>query len=616
MSKIKTIACWLLFASLYLSQPIFAQVNLPNPILIIGAAETYAGYTGEILKAEGFNAFDIVSSTDKIKLTDLKKYDLILLTRQSLSAKQANMFLQFVKGGGNLISFCPDKKIESLFGIVTPGKQIKDPYLFISKQHKITKGLLMQSLQTHGTAQVCTLNTAKAIASFFLKTAPAIKYPAVVVNDFGKGHAIAFLYNLPLSIAFTKQGNPEDAGQEMDSITGLRAMDLFTNGWVDTTKNILNQADEQMRLLTHAIEEMNSYKKPLPRLWYFPGDLKCLVTLNNDGEDTKEADYAKQFTDVNAKGAKMTLYIKEVDFTTKEWVQQWQHRGFEMAAHYDDTKQATQPDWKTMDSVYKDLNKKMKTLYGIDSIRTVVNHWFVWCGNNANGEKDFTAQAKIEEQNGILLDANYAHYDNGSNQGHFLGPLGINQGNYTGSGLPMKFTDEHGGIINVYQHFNSVYDQQYMEHDDKDGFFNCFKGLVDRSIDSGIYSFVSVKAHNAEYFFSEKPLMKMLDYANSKKIPVWTELELLKFLKAKESTSFTKLQWKNNLLSFSIQSPVSHTSQLTCMIPAVYNGRKINQIVIDGRKTGYTIDTVKGSNYAFLPFTPGTNLKVVVSYFQ
>lgn len=180
----------------------------------------------------------------------------------------------------------------------------------------------------------------------------------------------------------------------------------------------------------------------------------------------------------------------------------------------------------------------------------------------------------------------------------------------------MKFTDEQGGVINVYQHFNNVYDQQYMEHDDKDGFYNCFKGLLDRSIDSGIYSFVSVKAHNAEYFFSEKPLMKMLDYANSRKIPVWTELKLLEFLKAKEAVSFTDIEWKNNVLSFSIQSSVSDASQLTCMIPEVYNGRKINQIIVDENITGYTVEAVKGSNYAFLPFTPGTNLKVVVSYFQ
>ena len=80
---------------------------------------------------------------------------------------------------------------------------------------------------------------------------------------------MAFLYNLPQSIVYTRQGNYRNAGQEMDGITGIRAMDLFTNGWVDTTKNMLNQADEQMRLLSHGIEKMNSYIKAIATILVF-----------------------------------------------------------------------------------------------------------------------------------------------------------------------------------------------------------------------------------------------------------------------------------------------------------------------------------------------------------
>lgn len=65
-------------------------------------------------------------------------------------------------------------------------------------------------------------------------------------------------------------------------------MDLFTDGWVDTLNNVINQADEQMILLSHCIEHMSSYVKPLPRLWYFPDTLKCLVTLTNGGEYNDE----------------------------------------------------------------------------------------------------------------------------------------------------------------------------------------------------------------------------------------------------------------------------------------------------------------------------------------
>ena len=44
-------------------------------------------------------------------------------------------------------------------------------------------------------------------------------------------------------------------------------------------------------------------------------------------------------------------------------------------------------------------------------------------------------KADIEAKNGLSMDVNYAHYDNNSRQGHFLGPQGSRQGNFTGSGL-------------------------------------------------------------------------------------------------------------------------------------------------------------------------------------
>ncbi len=387
------------------------------------------------------------------------------------------------------------------------------------------------------------LSGCKKIVSFYEDGGRSTAYPAVVVNEYGKGHSMAFLYNLNESIVLTRQGNYRNAGEEMDGIPGIRAMDMFTGGWVDTSKNTLNPADEQMRLLSHGIEKMAGYSKPLPRFWYFPDTLKCLVTLTNDGEDSKQADFDPQFEAVYAEGAKMTLYVKELDSISSGWIKTWSNRGFEISGHPDDTKQAVNPDWETMDHVYKSLIDRLNRQYGISKMYTVTNHWFVWCGKNVKGEKDFIAQARIEEKNGIGLDCNYAHYDNQSNSGHFLGPMGTLQGNYTGSGLVMKFMGEKGKPIQVYQQLNNVYDQQYMEHKDPEGFYQCFKGLMDRSLDDEVYSFISIKAHNNEYFFSKVPLMNMLKYANSMDVPVWTERRLLKFLQAKDGASFTNINW-------------------------------------------------------------------------
>ncbi|MDP9042764.1 MAG: hypothetical protein M3N30_12350, partial [Bacteroidota bacterium] len=411
-----------------------------------------------------------------------------------------------------------------------------------------------------------------------------------------------------------RQGNYRLAGWEMDGIPGIRAIDMFTNGWVDTSKNTMNQADEQMRLLSHGIETMSRYIKPLPRFWYFPDTLNCIVTLTNDGEDSGEEDFKQQFEAVQEKGAMMTLYVKEVDLISKARIQEWISRGFEISGHPDDTRQLTNPDWKTMDAVYKTLIRKLKNKYGITEMHTATNHFFLWCGKNENGKRDFIAQARIEEKNGIELDCNYAHYDNNSNQGHFLGPLGINQGNFTGSGLIMKFTAAHGKPVNVYQQLNNVYDQQYMEHGDKEGFYNCFKGLMDRSLNHEVYSFISIKSHNNEYWFSKIPLMKMLDYSHSKGIPVWTEQELLKFLATKDGSSIGNIKWLGNCLSFSIKSLFARDTKVACLIPYRFQGKRVGAILDNGVNRVYALKTIKGTDYVLLKINSAKKSEILVNY--
>jgi hypothetical protein len=221
----------------------------------------------------------------------------------------------------------------------------------------------------------------------------------------------------------------------------------------------------------------------------------------------------------------------------------------------------------------------------------------------------------LEEKNGIEMDINYAHYDIKSNQGdHYLGPLGINQGNFNGSGLVMKFADSKGKIINVYQHLNAVYDQEYNESHDPEGFFNCFKGLMDRSLQNDVYSFISVKSHNDEYYFSKLPLMKMLAYAKLHSIPVWTEIKLLDFTKMKDEASFSHIKWVNNTLIFNVNSTLKNSSGLTFMVPAKYKGLKVKRIDLDGNDAGFITRFVKGSEYAFVTLESGINHSIIVNY--
>jgi hypothetical protein len=359
---------------------------------------------------------------------------------------------------------------------------------------------------------------------------------------------------------------------------------------------------------------MYPHTKPLPRFWYFPDALKCLVTLTNDGEYKSETDFEPQFRDVDSMGAKMSIYIIGLDQVSKAWVDRWTAKGFEISGHPDDTREALNPKWNIMDSALSAKKKEIADTYGL-TMRTVVNHWFVWCGNDADGTQNFGAQAKLEEKNGIEMDINYAHYDMKSNQGeHYLGPLGTNQGNYTGSGQVMKFADARGNIINVYQHFNAVYDQEYNESHDPEGFFNCFKGLMDRSLHNEVYSFISVKSHNDEYYFSKTPLLKMLAYANYKKIPVWTELQLLDFMKMKDQATFSDVKWSKNRLTFTLSSAYKHSGGLSSLVPANHGILKIRHITLNGQDRPFKQVIIKGYEYALLTVNAGNTYDISVKY--
>lgn len=583
-------------------------------ILVLARAMHFGQYTAEILRAEGFNHFVVDSVDGNLEADKLRRFDVVILTQTEVTGDQAKMFEQYVASGGGLIAFRPDKKLQHLFGLKDKASASRDGYIAIDDQQVAGTGLIGAHLGFHGNADHYDVEGATVIAHLFTADHVSADMPAVVYNVFGMGRAMAFVYNLPESIVYTRQGDPGSAGLEKDGIPGIRAMDLFTHGFVDTTQNTLNPADEQMRLLSHGIEQMSRSAKPFPRLWYFPDSLKCVVTLNNDGEDSHEEEFLAQFRDVADRGASMTLYVKEPQFISPDRVNEWVRNGFEISGHPDDTHQAEHPDWNTMDSVYTALEARLSEMYGIPGMKTITNHWFVWVGNNGDGQQNFAAQAEIESRHGIGLDCNYAHYDNGSDQGHFLGSMGYRQGNYTGTGLTMKFANSKGKVIDVYQQLNNVYDQQYMEHKDQDGYFNAFRGLMDRSIRDEVYTSISVRAHNNEYFFSKVPLMKMLDYAGTHGVPVWSEEQWLEFLRAKDDAIFTDLRWSGARLSFSIFSKRTFERDLACLVPFQYGSKKVTSILLDGGERKFDVVKIKGFEYARVLFKAGSNHRLDVQY--
>lgn len=580
-----------------------------RPILILGDHKSFGLYTEEILKTEGYNAYDI-SDVANTQITKdlLQRYEVVILGKCTLDFRQVEAIKNYVQEGGKLIGFSPIKALDSIFGVASTDKGLREGYIKIDTEHGFGAGLLPDTMQYHGIAQQYKLKGGEQIAELYKDSLTGTGYPAMVYNRYGSGQAIVFAYNLSESIVLTRQGNWDYAGIEKDGIHGLRPMDLFTDGWVNPSKNNLNQADEQMRLFSGCIVGLLSDTMPLPRVWYFPGGLKCLAILTNDGEDRNEDEFAVQFDEIEAKGAKMTLYIKELDLVSSKKAQEWIDRGHEISGHPDDTLEAAHPTWENMSRKQKEKREQIFKKYG-QEMKTVANHWFVWCGETQNEKVDFTAQAKIESQSGIKMDMNYVDYDNNSSQGCFLGVTG----NYTGSGLSMKFCDSEGRTLDIYQTLTNVYDQKYMEADDKGGFFKRFKDLMDQSINDDVFSVIGVKAHNDEWYWSKEPILKMLDYAKEKKIPVWTAKNLLEFIEAKDGIRFDNLVWQENTLRFEL-SAKHELKDVTLLLPKFYGGKELCTIKATGVEKNFDYMKIKGNEVVCLVLGDGAQTNYEVSY--
>jgi hypothetical protein len=574
------------------------------PILVLETPAEFGTYTGEILRAEGFNEFQIESpSASGLTVSYLDQFGVVILTETKLNSAQRNLLSSYVQAGGNLIAFRPDKQLAAVFGISDTGSKIADGYVKIERDNDIGKGLVPDTLQFHGDSDQYDLKGANVIATLYSDASTSTGKPAVVNNWFGRGHAVAFTYNLPKSIVFMRQGNYRYAGLEKDGIKGIRAADMFTDGWVNPLKNALNQADEQMRLFSHAIEWASAFRKPLPRLWYFPGLNKSVVLLTGDGEDSPEKDFDAQLADIKSKGARMTLYLKGT-YVPAGKVKSWLSDGFEISGHVDDTQEAIAPTYDGMNGKMKSTVHALKDAYGVD-MRTVRNHWIVWCGTAADGRQDFTAQASIEAKYGIRLDCNVYHWDQGSTRGRFLGPIG----NFTGSGLPMKFIDARGKVLDVYESITQLPDEQW----GRGNLFSNFKVLLDRSLDSEAYTFINVNLHTDRWSaWSRVEGLQIMDYANLRRVPMWTAERALNFLQERDTAEFVQVDWANNQLSFQLHVPIPGEG-LTFMVPQIFGGKTITHISQDEESQPYTLQAVKGNNYALIATVSG-NHHVVVTY--
>ncbi len=236
-----------------------------GPILVISSSgNPFSRYYAEILRAEGLNAFYVMDMSS-VNATVLNSYDVVLLGEMGVDASQVTMLTNWVNAGGTLVTFKPHSSLLPLLGLTSAGgSTLADRYLLVNTASGPGVGIVNQTIQYHGTADLYNLNGATSAATIYSGASTSTTYPAVSINTVGSngGKAVAFSYDLARSIVYTRQGNPAWAGQKRDGQGGpIRSDDLFFPDYVDLNKVAIPQADEQQRLLTNIIIQNNLEQK-------------------------------------------------------------------------------------------------------------------------------------------------------------------------------------------------------------------------------------------------------------------------------------------------------------------------------------------------------------------
>jgi hypothetical protein len=195
-----------------------------SPILIIvndASANPFGEYLGEIMRAEGLNTYNMEDiSTMNAPLLD--GYELVILAETALTVGEATLLTDYVNDGGRLIAMRPDSDIANLFGINSIGAPLTNGFLKISDTMTLTvgsippgTGLVTQTLQIHGDADQYSLTGAAiTLAQLYSNLTTPTAYPAVVAGS--GGQAVAFAYDLPHNVIYTRQGNPANASLDID----------------------------------------------------------------------------------------------------------------------------------------------------------------------------------------------------------------------------------------------------------------------------------------------------------------------------------------------------------------------------------------------------------------
>jgi hypothetical protein len=605
-----------------------------SPILVLideHADNPFGVYWTEILRAEGLNCFQAayLSAVDSVLLD---QFDIVLLAEGALTGRQAEMLESYVARGGQLVAMRPAIRLASLLGVQPAAGSTVEGYLQVESDDPVSKGIATETMQFHGQADHYRLAGARAVAWLASDADERTGFPAVTLHRHGQGQAALWAFDLARSIAYTRQGNPAWANQERDGFWKIRPTDMLKD-WVDLDRLAIPQADEQQRLLANLLSAMSQGARPLPRLWYFPKDAEGVLVATTDAHQNSGSAVSEVVAHVEQYGGHLSIYylpplypawrkmVQRPRWTAAELsladeaylpsprhIAEWRRRGHEFTLH-PEIKNGLEADWLEYWRGFTGVN------YGPVS-QTARTHAVVWTG--------WTETARVQASYGMRMNLDYYHV--GTAFRKETGEWAF--GHMTGSGLPIKFVDEQGRILNIYQQPTQLADDHLLNlhwgGDVKLSAEDAVKvseRLLDSSVD-GYYSAVGAIFHTDPFDEDEKFAREearwldgTLAHAAEKGIPIWSAEEWLRFTDVRHDADFAEVRWHpdQKRMSFDLEARSAPEVTLTLMIPLLTRDARLTQVYVDEKAVSHLERTLGGVDYGWVTVPAGSH-QIVAAY--
>jgi hypothetical protein len=348
-------------------------------------------------------------------------------------------------------------------------------------------------------------------------------------------------------------------------------------------------------LLTHVINSLS--EAPVPRLWYFERpELKSVVVMTSDDDWSTLEHFNALIAAVEEVGGHIHVFMVEGSRQSPEQVREWIRRGHSFSVHTDPRIREVDPYWHMTESVRRH-KAQVEADYGMPS-RVYRSHCVHWQG--------YVESARILADMGFQMDSSIIS-------------LLDNWGLYTnGSGRPMRFVDENGDIIDLFEQSVNFYDDgsvmKVLTEEPETEIARAVLAL--REAADRYHTPFGFLSHPVSFFtYSSRFVKGVLKAAHDMGVPVLSADEWLEFTLARDAAGISDTAWDGQTLAFSVTRG-RDGSGLTAMAP-IPEGRSVAEVTLDGQAVEPTVRAVHGRDYALVPLAAaevGTVTQVQVRY--